>query len=141
MNACGLRNLQQTNCQLARPSQQLQPLSNVLENPIVREIWLAEDSRKVSFNQLQVFRSIKHGTRDRFEKRFSLQIATKCDWRVELAEDDYRALKVSIDFAATDGPKKNHKIAMRSGDFRRNLQAARNIYHQEEPILLSSIYA
>ena len=106
MNACGLRNLQQTNCQLARPSQQLLPLSNVLENPIVREIWLAEDSRKVSFNQLQAFRSIKHGTRDRFKKRFSLQIATKCDWQVELAEDDYRTLKISKYFAAPNGSKK-----------------------------------
>ena len=60
----------------------------------------------MSFNQLQAFRSIKHGTRDRFKKRFSLQIAMKCDWRVELAEDDYRTLKISIDFAAPDGPKK-----------------------------------
>ena len=76
MNTYALRHFQRTKCQILRSSQQLLPLYNDLENSIVREIWFAEDSRKVLFNQLQAFRSIKHSTWDRLKRQYSLEIAT-----------------------------------------------------------------
>jgi hypothetical protein len=82
-----------------------------MEITIVKEIWLAEDLRKLSVNQLQALRSINHGTGDSLEWRMSLQDATNYYWRVKLCVPWRSDVKNFDRFGGTIRSQKNISLS------------------------------